>query len=249
MTIFSHFRFSRIHRYGDQVNSHDLLKFIAIVLMIIDHVGFYLLENEMWYRTFGRAAAPLFFFAVGYMASFRFKESLLVYGIILTFANYVFMGFIGINILINFIIIKWVFSKVNPARMSHLILGISVVLLTAANFLPHYLEYGAFGLLFATCARLFAQNDRRGQPILIITLIAYFFVELDIFHFNVLQSIALIGIEVVLYYVFINYSFINIKLKSFTRYLILFFSRYSLEVYFYHLLFLKILAFTLKLQS
>jgi hypothetical protein len=58
--------FQRLTKYGTQANSHDWFKAIAIILMVIDHIGVYFFPDEYWWRFVGRFSFPLFFFLIGY---------------------------------------------------------------------------------------------------------------------------------------------------------------------------------------
>ena len=48
------------------LTSYDLLKALAIILMIIDHMGYYFSPDEMWFRVLGRLCVPIWFFLIGY---------------------------------------------------------------------------------------------------------------------------------------------------------------------------------------
>jgi hypothetical protein len=58
--------FQRLTKYGTQANSHDWLKAIAILLMVVDHTGVYFFPDVYWYRFVGRFSFPVFFFLIGY---------------------------------------------------------------------------------------------------------------------------------------------------------------------------------------
>lgn len=58
--------FQRLTKYGTQANSHDWLKAIAILLMVVDHIGVYFFSDEYFYRFVGRFSFPVFFFLIGY---------------------------------------------------------------------------------------------------------------------------------------------------------------------------------------
>lgn len=60
--------FARIQKYQHQFNTLDGLKVIAVLAMVIDHVGAYVLHHAEAWRTLGRLAAPLFFFIAGFVA-------------------------------------------------------------------------------------------------------------------------------------------------------------------------------------
>lgn len=45
----------------------DLIKTIAIILVVIDHIGFYFFPDAMWFRAMGRlGGVPVWFFLIGY---------------------------------------------------------------------------------------------------------------------------------------------------------------------------------------
>lgn len=51
------------------LTSYDLLKTLAIFLMVIDHAGFYFFDNDTWFRVLGRLCVPIWFFLIGYARS------------------------------------------------------------------------------------------------------------------------------------------------------------------------------------
>ena len=48
------------------VDNTDWLKIAAIVLVLVDHVGYFFIDDDQWWSVFGRMAAPSFFFLIGY---------------------------------------------------------------------------------------------------------------------------------------------------------------------------------------
>jgi hypothetical protein len=58
--------FQRLTKYGSQANSHDWLKAIAILLMVVDHTGVYFFPDDYLFRFIGRFSFPIFFFLIGY---------------------------------------------------------------------------------------------------------------------------------------------------------------------------------------
>ena len=42
-----------------EITSYDLLKAAAVIIMIIDHVGYYFFIDEMWWRAVGRIGSGL----------------------------------------------------------------------------------------------------------------------------------------------------------------------------------------------
>ena len=49
-----------------ELTSYDLLKSLAVILMICDHIGYFFFPEEMWFRTLGRLCLPIWFFLIGY---------------------------------------------------------------------------------------------------------------------------------------------------------------------------------------
>ncbi len=68
------------------VSTIDLLKTVAVVLMLADHVGLYLFENA-WLRVAGRPVAVIFGFLIGYSASSRIPPSWIGLGLGLSLLN------------------------------------------------------------------------------------------------------------------------------------------------------------------
>jgi len=84
-------------------NYQDFLKLIAIVTMIIDHVGGYFFPEITELRVIGRYSMPIFGFFVGYNFKNSINFSILLYGSILYIISAVFIwhNFIQANILIS----------------------------------------------------------------------------------------------------------------------------------------------------
>jgi hypothetical protein len=237
--------FEQWRRYGNQVNSHDLIKAIAMILMFVDHVGLYLFPEHLWMRDVGRAAAPLFFFAVGAVNSFRFHWKLLLYGLFLSALTFFVEKQIYLNILINFVLIKAVLNAYNPKNSKTLFLVVLFSMLAVLLIFVHgWLEYGSFGLLFAIGGRLLIQNDDRGKIWLAGTVIWYFLAES--FYFGFFGKIALqfylVIICLLLWCAMAFYRQRTWELSIF-KYPTLFLSRYSLQLYVLHLAFLKLFYF------
>ena len=242
-----------IYRYGSEVNSHDLLKISAITTMVIDHIGRFFLANNVWLRILGRMAAPQFFFLVGYSGSYRFKRSILLYGLALWVVNYLvnpstvtLEHILPINILISFTLIKALLNKYDPLGVSS---GALIILLAVLMFLslPTYLfiEYGTLGLCYAIGARLLRQRHQFCRLWMCITIIVHFGFEstfmlvghpelsiwaLPLFY-GLLAVVFIANLFIFLHY---NFRIFNIEQK-YVKTVAIYVSRYSLEIYFFHL--------------
>lgn len=234
--------FSKLYQYGQELNTHDLVKIIAILLMIVDHVGEYLFSDNLWCRLIGRSAAPLFFFLVGYVGKLHLRPSLIVYGFILTASSYFVNHHLNISILFNFILIHFCLQFFPAQKLSTFTRTICFILFAVIN-IPIYLyfEYGLLGILIAYSARLLALKDRQGEFWLLLTMIVYFIWECAYFQFtkypNAIFAFAVLTIFLIA--AMQKYRLLKLPCPSILRLPALFISRYSLEIYFFHLIILQ----------
>jgi hypothetical protein len=83
-------------------NYQDVLKVIAIVAMIIDHLGLYIFPDNILMRLIGRVAMPLFCFFAGYNFNNKIRPQLLLYGALLyAITLVIYNDFTTANILIS----------------------------------------------------------------------------------------------------------------------------------------------------
>ena len=153
--------------------SGNVLKIIACITMLVDHIGWILLPEVIVFRAIGRISMPLFAFTFGegcrYTRS-KGRHFALVFGMgIVTSAAMSFvMGEIYGNILITFsfsaLIIysidglkKYAFSHNRKGTaLCSLALAASLALATAACcFAPAEIDYGIAGVTLPVCVRLF----------------------------------------------------------------------------------------------
>lgn len=242
---------SKLTRYGELPNSHDLLKVAGVVLFIIDHLGLYIYPEQIWLRVVGRLAAPIFFFLVGYSRSNRLYPSLFIYGFLLSMLGYYLSHVLRLNILINICLIRIVLSLVDLKQLTDFMLAVffAGTILLGLKF-NYYLEYGLSGLLIVSSARLKAAGDSRANALLFVALSLYFMSQLYIFnfvsHFNEWFILALL-------LMMLSLSFMKYSMRSYTlsalRLPVLLCSRYSLQVYFWPLFFFKIAQILVSLQT
>ena len=227
---------SRIFEYGRGLNSHDLLKIIAISLMIIDHIGEFLYPEFLWLRLLGRSAAPLFFFLIGYVNHLHLRPTLFIYGFILTITAYFQFNHVFINVLLNMIFIQYCLWMFPPEKISLPWRCVFFVAAVAVNcWLSAYVEYGLLGLLFAYSARLIALRSPQASYWMGFTLIAYVVWETILFGFykNPVFVYIFVGMLTGLYFIFMYYRMFTLKPRRWQIPLLLL-SRYSLDIYFFH---------------
>ena len=242
-----------VYRYGSQINSHDLVKILAILTMIIDNVGLFLMYDNIWMRVIGRMAPLLFFYLVGYSGSYKFKYQILALGIALSLIKFFVSDDPGLierifplNILINFVLIKAVLNRFDPAKMrSGSLILLLAVLVLASEEASTYIQYGSFGLSIAIGARLINTRHPFGKPWLVISTAAYLLLQLDSFLFvwpgMPTQVILTVILALALIFALSLLLFFKYQLRTFTvkcnwlRTIGIYVSRYSLQIYFFHL--------------
>jgi len=69
------------------LTSYDLLKTIAIVLMVLDHIGIYFYPDESWFRILGRLCVPIWFFLIGYARTRDISPRILAGAVLLLLGN------------------------------------------------------------------------------------------------------------------------------------------------------------------
>jgi len=235
--------FSRIYKYHHELNSYDVVKFLAIITMVIDHIGFYfVVENTEYWRTIGRFAAPLFFFISGYVSKYHIKPNILFYGIFITVAGFILGYGFSINILIVIVCIKWVLEHWDPSQENVVTLVIIFALLYFFSFLLiGVIDYGLFGFAYAFCGRLLAMkaNQVLVSSFLFGTLYSQLY-DLIIFNENLYVATEALIVTIILLFLMALFKYKVFFIKSLFKNGILIFSRYSLEIYFWHLLLFEI---------
>lgn len=166
-------------------NTQDVFKFLAIGLMIFDHLGLFFFPSLIGLRVIGRMAAPLFMFFIGLRGAYRLQISLAMAGLWITVISWVALGFFSVNLLLVFLVVRYLLSQVQIERGS--LLQLSLLFLFFMGF--HYycasfFDYGAFAFLFAIAGRLQAKQHALQKPWLALTLVVYFLCEYPIFHFE-----------------------------------------------------------------
>ena len=242
-----------VYRYGSQINSHDLVKILAILTMIVDNVGLFFMYDNIWMRVIGRMAPLLFFYLVGYSGSYKFKYQILALGIGLCLIKFFVSNDPGLmesifplNILINFVLIKAILNRFDPAKLrtGYLILILAVLVLIGEQTRA-FVEYGSLGLAIAIGSRLIYKNHQFGKPWIIIATTAHYLIQgnsLLLSWPEVSMKVMLLAIALlVLIFALSLLLFLKYELRTFTvssaplRTIAIYISRYSLQIYFFHL--------------
>jgi hypothetical protein len=148
------------------VDNTDWLKTAAIILVSIDHFGYFFIEDADWWSAIGRLAAPPFFFLMGYAKTRVVPLHWLWLGIILTLLDSwnADWTWVAPNILLSFALIRLARPKVQLLLEDHgwaafvILIG---VLLAVLPFASPIVDYGAEGWLWALvglCQRIYVER-------------------------------------------------------------------------------------------
>ncbi len=145
------------------VDNTDWLKTAAIILVLVDHIGHFFLENDLWWSVFGRLAAPMFFFLLGYGQGRTVPLNWIWLGVILTLLNSwnADWDWVTPNILLSLAFIRLVRPHVQILLQRHGWLAFALLVCALVAISPaatNIVEYGSGGwlwALFGLCQRMY----------------------------------------------------------------------------------------------
>ena len=239
------------------LNSNNL-KCIAIICMIIDHIGFFFIDNVDYStyilcRSIGRIAMPLFIFLLveGFFYTKNLKKYILrmfivasiTQAIILIF-NYIDINYFNnkiptlerLNILFSFTLILFLLRTIDKSFIENKVLDIffrSVTLLVIISiYLVVDIDYGIYGALIALTFYILKKINKNIDP-----FVKYLIQTSLVIIFSILSIKSLIGVFVVFSNIFIM-MYNNKRGKK----------RKSLTLLFYSVFFLQyLLMYLIKL--
>jgi len=173
------------------ITSYDLLKTVAVILMLVDHAGYYFFPDNEWWRVFGRFCVPIWFFLIGYARSRDLDPRLWTSLVILLGANIITgMSLLPLNIMATMIITRLTidhvarFASQNRVYMAMACLALSGLAMSTGMFF----EYGTLGIMMAYFGWLVRRQDeipdghQMTKAYLIMSYVC--FVILQVFGFN-----------------------------------------------------------------
>jgi hypothetical protein len=148
------------------VDNTDWLKTAAIILVAVDHFGYFFMDDDLWWNVFGRPAAPTFFFLMGYAQTRTVPLYWIWLGIILTLlgswnANWTW---VAPNILLSFALIRFARAYVLILVQYHGWVAFALLISAFVAVLPiaaKIVDYGAEGwlwALFGLCQRIYVDS-------------------------------------------------------------------------------------------
>ena len=148
------------------VDNTDWLKTAAIILVAVDHFGYFFMEDDRWWSVFGRLAAPTFFFLMGYAQTRTVPLHWIWLGVILTLldswnANWTW---VAPNILLSFALIRSARPYVQILLQRHgwaAFAFLVATLLAVLSIAAKIVDYGSEGwlwALFGLCQRMYVDG-------------------------------------------------------------------------------------------
>jgi hypothetical protein len=138
-----------------RVTTTDVLKFIGVVTLLIDHYGLFYRPDEMAWRLVGRTAAAIFFFLIGFARTRTVPWAWLAFGAAITALNFAaarnWQG-TTVNILFNFALLRVAVLPLVDRYVLWRPIPLALLSLAAALLIPatdEILEYGTEGWLWA----------------------------------------------------------------------------------------------------
>lgn len=241
-------------KYGANPSSHDIIKFIALIIMVIDHIGAYFFPDDFMWRAVGRIGFPIWFFLAGYARPQKIGWEIIILAFVLVAAKVsLHAPLFPINALFTVIICRLFVNMVSRYNFEKwqsvfYITGMCLLLPSILLF-----EYGSLALIFALFGYLVKTQpgsiDTKITAFLsaLIFLLSQDFVYSEAFTkpgFSLFEDIVMYaGTLLVIFYLY-NFSlkFFEINKYRLLVNIALFLSRNSLYFYVIHIVLFIIIA-------
>lgn len=245
------------------LTSYDFLKTAALVLMIIDHIGYFFFPDQDWWRAVGRLSAPIWLFLVGYARSRDVGLRMWVGMGVLLLSNYVAgMPMLPVNILGTIIVCRLALDPVMGfiRRQPQMLYPVAALAFFGALLTFVVVEYGTTAMLPVMAGYVVRNREdmgmRKNQVLQFagVAALLYAFVQCFIY-FSFMPPVTFMVIGALLAVMLFLTSFRLYEFPALTRALgplsglIRLCGRRTLEIYVLHLLFFKIAAHVLGTQS
>lgn len=234
----------KLTKYGE-FNSYDLLKVIAIITMIIDHIGLFFYPDISSFRVIGRISYPLFAFCIGYNQKYKLDNTLIMLAVIMCLTHVIIWpklgGMVKVSILNSSILPSIIITRILLNYTSHMIKANNMylwafILWFFAFSSNSIFQYGTAGIVLTICGYLSSalKNSKEYRTFLYINLILYVGFEYSLFRINLFGLLIFIFEFYILSIILKNFSIIPINIPKTLEKALLLTSRYALIIYFVH---------------
>lgn len=236
------------------ITSYDLIKAFAVIVMIVDHIGYYFFPDTEWFRAVGRIQFPVWFFLAGY-ATGRVVSSRLVAGAVLLLVANLIVGLplLPLNALFTFIAIRISIDVLMKPVVEQRERLWPVALLLFLLIVPSWFltEYGTmafiaamFGYMVKRRKDLFSNSQIK--LMMGFTVVSYVLITQLTFAFDTAQSL-LVMVGTTLVCLFLGcfnggeaYPRLERWLPGVVKWSLTFMGRHTLEIYVVHLIVFKL---------
>lgn len=235
------------------LTARDFLKMLAVVLMIIDHIGYHFYPEMMWFRVLGRLSAPIWLFLVGY-ANTEEKPLYLWAAAVLVQLSAVISGqyLLPLNILFTILLMRHMRRAfvLSATASPESLRGVFLILIFSTLPSAILFEYGAIAMNFVLIGFFVHHREKIYEVIApryiilftVLTFFVFFLMEgLSLPTLDAAQALALL-----LGFVWLGGILWTFKSATFPRltkalpfplvWLIQIFGRHTLEIYVFHLI-------------
>ncbi len=163
----------------NKANIQDLIKFVALIVMMIDHYGLYL-DSAQGYRTIGRFVFPIFAFYTGYNFHGRMRHSIWILGAALIGMHIYVLGHFVTNILITLAFGQLYLSFAGKAILAneHTFLRHFVGMLIFTPFTMDFMDYGTLGIAWMMLGYKYSNGGNKDDgDLLLVALCTMIFNE------------------------------------------------------------------------
>ncbi len=241
------------------LTSYDLLKTLAIVLTVVDHVGHFFFPEEMWFRVLGRLCLPIWFFLIGYADTTKIPNSFWIGGTLLVMTSLISGQYLlPLNILFTMALLR--VYRAGVVRHSlwspEALRGMFLILFFLSFPSAILIEYGSMAMLFVLVGYIARHREEVFERIEKKHVLIYMFATFAAFYLtmgaampslSVVQAVSLMAglfvIAVILWHFKpIEFTKANdVMALSFIR-MFQFFGRKTLEIYVAHLILFRGIA-------
>jgi hypothetical protein len=244
----------RLNQYGTDVNTHDAIKFLAIIIMTIDHLGAYLYPDFLWFRAIGRITFPVWFFLVGYSKSQKIDAYFIGLACVIQIFNVIsFYPLFPLNALFSIIVCR-IFVRALMNKSVDFVVNIGLVcffvgLLPVGVYTGTVFEYGIIAIQYALMGRIVRLRNE-GEK---LNVMAWVYYGLICVYFVFVQNVSFKFVDTQAIFVAFGTALVVLYLAFYTLHpmewlsalgvfsgALKYISRYSLEYYLLHRVILQV---------
>lgn len=244
-----------MHKPDEALNSYDCFKLLALLTMTVDHVGAYLLPDELWLRAIGRCSAPIWLFLAGYGARLPISTGLIAGAMLVALLEGVLKEqWLPLNILFSIILSRFALVKLGQRgwfmrEPLTLLVGCALI----APITLYLFDYGTHALLFAALGYLTYYKTSYHTQLagLLIGWLSYGGIQLAGFTFSLIDIAIMTACCAVCALWMARFHYINAMIAATNQGLkgLLWLSRHSLYYYVLHLTVLMSIGTAIKLLA